>query len=633
MAREGYYPDPSIPGYVRYWNGLSWVPGTSRPAVRSDETGPVFLDEPAVWQADPVHQAGFGGPRDRRVSWGNDPDPARPGISLARPPEDDAEPPAPHSTPAEDSLRRGRVGGGASPQGAEHDPPRPTDPWERSTPEEPPRRTPGHGGTPPTPPSASTAWPDAAGAAVSGLTASWPEAEPPAEPRAPRARESWDEAPAEPRAPRAREPWDEPPAEPRAPRARESWDEAPAEPRPPRARESWDEPPAEPRAPRARESWDEAPAEPRAPRARESWDEAPAEPRAPRARESWDEPPAEPRPPRAREPWDEAPAEPRAPRAREPWDEPPAEPRPPRAREPWDEAPAEPRAPRAREPWDEAPAEPRPPRAREPWDEAPAEPRAPRARESWDEAPAEPRPPRAREPWDEAPRTASRQSAADSDARPEVWPPRAAGARPVLPRPAQETPPAREPRGAQPTRAEATRTPAAQSRAESARAVFERMAERAVRPAGLGRRAVARALDSLVFAAVAAATALPLVPAATAHVQAKVDTARASGRATTVWLLDATVAGQLGLVLGVVLLFGVLYEVLPTARWGRTPGKKLLGIRVLATATLRPPRFGAALRRWLVYAFLGLPGSLWCLVDRPRRQAWHDKAAKTYVSR
>ncbi|KOU37026.1 hypothetical protein ADK53_12895, partial [Streptomyces sp. WM6373] len=78
------------------------------PAVRADETGPVFLDQtsmtealpepapervpehvpdpepapvaaPAVWQADPVHQAGFGGPRDPRVSWGSpqdaDPEP------------------------------------------------------------------------------------------------------------------------------------------------------------------------------------------------------------------------------------------------------------------------------------------------------------------------------------------------------------------------------------------------------------------------------------------------------------------------------------------------------------------------------------------------------------------------------
>ncbi|MEB3965650.1 DUF2510 domain-containing protein, partial [Streptomyces kunmingensis] len=63
--REGYYPDPSIPGYVRYWNGAAWVPGTSRPApsegetlptpagsapatpapASAEETGPVFLDE------------------------------------------------------------------------------------------------------------------------------------------------------------------------------------------------------------------------------------------------------------------------------------------------------------------------------------------------------------------------------------------------------------------------------------------------------------------------------------------------------------------------------------------------------------------------------------------------------------
>ncbi|RST02981.1 RDD family protein [Streptomyces sp. WAC07149] len=168
---------------------------------------------------------------------------------------------------------------------------------------------------------------------------------------------------------------------------------------------------------------------------------------------------------------------------------------------------------------------------------------------------------------------------------------------------------------------------------EDSRAVFERMAERAVRPAGLGRRGVARLLDSLVHAAVAAAVVVPVVPRVTAHLEAKVDAARASGRTTTVYLLDATTAGYLGLVLGALLLFGVLYEALPTARWGLTPGKKLLGVRVLATATLRPPGFGAALGRWLVYAFLGLPGSLWCLVDRPRRRAWHDRAAGTFVTR
>ncbi|REK88822.1 RDD family protein [Streptomyces inhibens] len=124
----GFYPDPSIPGYIRYWNGAAWVPGTSRPAPAEgeampapppgaappsapavEETGPVFFDEeaagdaalPAVrrsgeietrpaaswddpsrlhgtspeaasaWQADASRQAGFGGETDRRISWGS----------------------------------------------------------------------------------------------------------------------------------------------------------------------------------------------------------------------------------------------------------------------------------------------------------------------------------------------------------------------------------------------------------------------------------------------------------------------------------------------------------------------------------------------------------------------------------
>ena len=113
--REGYYPDPSIPGYVRYWNGASWVPGTSRPAPphgAGRAGGPATGADPAptrrrrgrasatrtgsadagrqprpqhgrgpsaasVWQADPARQTGFGGERDRRVSWGGPaPEPA-----------------------------------------------------------------------------------------------------------------------------------------------------------------------------------------------------------------------------------------------------------------------------------------------------------------------------------------------------------------------------------------------------------------------------------------------------------------------------------------------------------------------------------------------------------------------------
>ncbi|MEU1507802.1 RDD family protein [Kitasatospora sp. NPDC005748] len=33
----GYYPDPSVPGFVRYWGGTAWVPGTSRPAPAAGE--------------------------------------------------------------------------------------------------------------------------------------------------------------------------------------------------------------------------------------------------------------------------------------------------------------------------------------------------------------------------------------------------------------------------------------------------------------------------------------------------------------------------------------------------------------------------------------------------------------------
>ncbi|WP_159393262.1 DUF2510 domain-containing protein, partial [Streptomyces rimosus] len=36
----GFYPDPSIPGYIRYWNGAAWVPGTSRPAPAEGEALP-----------------------------------------------------------------------------------------------------------------------------------------------------------------------------------------------------------------------------------------------------------------------------------------------------------------------------------------------------------------------------------------------------------------------------------------------------------------------------------------------------------------------------------------------------------------------------------------------------------------
>ncbi|MEU7555266.1 RDD family protein [Streptomyces sp. NPDC044571] len=483
-AREGYYPDPSIPGYVRYWNGLSWVPGTSRPATPADETGPVFLDRTgttdvvaerapaAAWQADPAQQAGFGGPRDDRVSWGHRAEPeAEPEPEAA--PEPEPAPPAAERGPGVSFARAGAGAGAAAGRGSAEGVGILS---ARSPAAEPPD------------------WPSApGGGSDSGLTSSWPEAQP--APRRPQH--------AEP------DPWS--PSEQPAP-----------------SRATSDEP-----------RWPSTPDRP-APDAAGVRQAARAEVRA-----------AEPAPGGLR--------------GTGVWT--PEQPAPGR-------------------PGPEAGGDRRPVRGGE--------------RDARDGESA----PRGAVPW-----TPRQGSAGGGSLRAEPSAGRADADRP-------------DADGSAPARLRPT-----------GRDVFEQMAERAVRPAGLPRRAVARALDSLVLAAVAAATAQPLVPAATAHLQAKVDAARSTGRTTTVWLFDGTVAGHLGLVLGAVLLFGVFYEVLPTARWGRTPGKKLLGIRVLAASTFRPPGFGAALSRWLVFALFGFLGCLWCLGDRPRRRGWHDRAAGTYVSR
>ncbi|MEU8538601.1 RDD family protein [Streptomyces sp. NPDC048717] len=159
----------------------------------------------------------------------------------------------------------------------------------------------------------------------------------------------------------------------------------------------------------------------------------------------------------------------------------------------------------------------------------------------------------------------------------------------------------------------------------------------AARPAGLGRRLLARIIDGVLVGAVLGAVAYPLGSAALAHIDDKIEAARQSGVTVRVWLVDSTTAGQFGVILAAFLLLGVLYEVLPTAKWGRTLGKKLCGIQVRDIEAHEPPTFGTALRRWLVYSVLGLLligvfNVLWCLFDRPWRQCWHDKAARTFVA-
>jgi uncharacterized RDD family membrane protein YckC len=96
------------------------------------------------------------------------------------------------------------------------------------------------------------------------------------------------------------------------------------------------------------------------------------------------------------------------------------------------------------------------------------------------------------------------------------------------------------------------------------------------------------------------------------------------------------------LVLAAALWFA--YEVPAVANTGQTPGKRLLGIRVVRLEQAGPVGFGRSFRRWNT---MGLPTLLWwcfgigfllqlvdvvfALVDRPLQQALHDKSAHTVV--
>ncbi|MFI0938896.1 RDD family protein [Streptomyces sp. NPDC021020] len=157
------------------------------------------------------------------------------------------------------------------------------------------------------------------------------------------------------------------------------------------------------------------------------------------------------------------------------------------------------------------------------------------------------------------------------------------------------------------------------------------------RPGGLWRRFAARLVDTVLFAAVTGAAALPLGSAAYHHAKDKVDAAKLTGETVKVSLLDTTTGAEAGAILLVALLAGLLLEVLPTARWGRTLGKKLMGLKVLDIEGQLPPSFGVSLRRWALRSVLnalavGVVGVAWALFDRPWRQGWHDKAARTFVA-
>lgn len=534
--REGYYPDPSIPGYVRYWNGASWVPGTSRPAPRQadpaaapaaggqaapvEETGPIFFDEedgpqeglqdgpaapaagsgePAadhagsvsVWQADTARQNGFGGERDRRVDWGG---PAQEPAGHA---SASADPRAPLAQDPTGGALPGMRDGGRSAEEA--------------------------GARPPT---EGTVTIRAVGPRAAGRNAAQSDAAQPAAPAPSNAgtqqgsqnggaaQNSLAPAPA-----------------PRALPAQAQHAQHAQQAQPPRQSQH----------PLAQQVQSQQP----------PVQQPPVQQAALTASTSAAPAPA-PVPQEGRQGPVQAPA-------------------PVPTQSP---APVSPAAPRT-------PLTPGPGGGSASW-----------AQQVHQLAQPEPQ---QRQPHQQQPHQLQHQGpGADQPVVP--WKP-----------PVDDH--------------------------------FQQLArsQASARPAGLGKRFAARLVDSLVLGAVVGVAAVPLATRALDHIDRKITAAKETGETVTVWLLDSTTGALLGALLAAFLLIGFLLEALPTAKWGRTLGKKLCGLDVRDIESHDAPTLGAALRRWLVYGVLGLlvigvVNVLWCLIDRPWRQCWHDKAARTFVA-
>ncbi|GAA1231786.1 RDD family protein [Streptomyces sp. NBC_01474] len=538
--RDGYYPDPSIPGYVRYWNGAAWVPGTSRPAPSDgeplaapagvtpapapaptpapapasvEETGPIFLDEeperysdepaapePATaWQADASRQTGFGGEQDRRVSWGADPRVPAPqqqeradGAVTNRPAQ--PEPP----TPPTDGTVTFR---------------RPTPPTDRPE------------GTMTMRALSARQVPGQQGPAVQGQQGQGQGQQVPGQQVPGQQGQQAQAQQAQPQQPVAQNP------------------QAPQQPAPP---------------------------------------QADGQPRS--------GPQSQPQP------------QPQAGFAPQgPVQQPQAQAQQAQAQQAQAHQAHAPQA-------------------------APLHPHAPYA----PQAPTPVQQPQAGRPGAVPPQAAGAASGTPMTSGP-------GGGSPSW---AQQVHQLAQPQSAQPATGEPAEpegpvTPWKPVANDPFLAAAQ--AQASARPAGLGKRLAARLIDSVVLGAVTAVAAVPLGTKAIDHIDGKIDAAKASGREATVWLLDGTTGAYLGIVLAVLLVAGILYEALPTAKWGRTLGKKVCGLQVRDIEEHEAPTFGAALRRWLVYSVTGLLaigvlGVLWCLFDRPWRQCWHDKAARTFVA-
>lgn len=101
----------------------------------------------------------------------------------------------------------------------------------------------------------------------------------------------------------------------------------------------------------------------------------------------------------------------------------------------------------------------------------------------------------------------------------------------------------------------------------------------------------------------------------------------------------AQIFGRVMALTALSLVLQFVYEVPQLVAYGRTPGKRLMGLRVRPLAEDRLPSWREATIRWGVVALGSVVGGglftllddLFPLWDKPWQQSLHDKAAKTVV--
>jgi len=160
---------------------------------------------------------------------------------------------------------------------------------------------------------------------------------------------------------------------------------------------------------------------------------------------------------------------------------------------------------------------------------------------------------------------------------------------------------------------------------------------RALPKGGFWLRVVASVVDSffiqivsstILFAVLAQSGAMAVI---LSHLPARNEDPAASAQALEKALAPFMTGALLWTLLALVVL-GSLYRPVCHWRWGKTVGKKILGLRLVTTQGARVG-FARACWRDIAYVLSCLPlglGLLWVTWD-PQKQAWHDKLAATFV--